>query len=148
MFLLTTVCYCLIFCFSQESPSGIYLLYTPPRKITCENELRLLVGKSKVCVSKKPIIQIEEVQHVTEIEYDPILKFHYIDVRFSLKGIETINKTAASFTDPQFVFVIHNDAICIFSVDQEITVRSLRIGEDIESKDLAVIQAALRNADL
>ena len=68
----------------------------------------MIIGKTKVCISKKPIIPIEEVEYATDIQYDPNFKTHYIDVGISSLGIQTLNKTVSSLADIKFALVIQD----------------------------------------
>lgn len=107
----------------------------------------MIVGKTKVCISKKPIILIEELEYATDIQYDPMHKTHHIDVGISSAGIQTLNKTVSSLPRTKFALVIQDEVICIFFIEQEIGIRSIRIGEDAQLKDLALIRDALKKVE-
>jgi len=132
--------------FSQELASGFYIIYKPPKKTPCEKELRMLVRQAKVCISKKPIINIEELDYITEIQYDPNSKKNYVDIGISSAGIQILNKAANSLPDTKFALVLQDDVICIFSIKEEIGIRYIRIGEDAELKDLILVHDALSKA--
>src|SRR5689334_3985927 len=87
---------------SDELISGIYILTTPPKKIQCPNEARMIVNNEKVCISKKPIIAADELTYATDIEYDPKYQMHYIDIGLSTSGSNTLTQTVASLPDSRF----------------------------------------------
>ena len=107
----------------------------------------MIVRKTKVCISKKPIVQIEELEYATDIQYDPMRKTHHIDVGISSAGVRTLNKTVTSLPSTKFALVIQDDVICIFLIEQEIGIRSIRIGEDAQLKDLTLIRDALKKVE-
>lgn len=107
----------------------------------------MVVGKTKVCLSKKPIIRIEELEYATEVQYDPKYKVHYIDVGMSSAGVQTLNKTVNSLPGSKFALVIENDVVCIFIIEREIELRSIRIGEDAQLKDLVMIHDVLKKVE-
>jgi hypothetical protein len=132
----------------QKTPSGIFITIEPLRKTPCENEVRMIIDKSKVCISKKPIIAIKDLKNISDIQYDPINKMHYIDVGFSPAGIYTLNNIVRSLPDTKFALVVDNHVICIFQVDAEISIHSIRIGQDVALKDLITIHNALKKVNL
>ena len=75
-------------CF-QGSTDGFYIVSNPTKKMHCEKELRMATGKSKLCVTNKPILAIGEIDYVTPIQYDPKYKVYYIDIGITAAGMRT-----------------------------------------------------------
>ncbi len=134
--------------FYQEKASGIYITIAPGRKTTCEHELRMVIGKSRVCVSKKPIVAIDEIKYITEILYDPKSMVHYIDAGLTSSGIQTLNKTVSSLPKSRFALVVDGEVVCLFSGAADGSINAIRLGEDARLEDLKTIQQALKKIDL
>ena len=130
--------------FSEVPYSGIYIVAKPVKKNPCEQELEMLVGKRKICTSKKPIISIEELEYVTDILYDPTLKLNYINLGLSSKSVTVLNQTVDFLPHSQFALVVENDVICIFTIHESFTDRFLRIGSDLDLKNLTIVHDALK----
>jgi len=133
------------FSFQEEHAAGVFIVNTPPKKTVCDNELKMVIGQTKVCISKKPIVAIEEIDYVTEIRYEPKIEAHYIDIGFSGAAVSTLTKTAVSLPSAKFALVVDGDVICLFSLSSQLGIRYVRIGEDAPLKDLTVIHDILRN---
>jgi hypothetical protein len=127
----------------QDNASGIFITMDYPRKTHCENELKMVIGKTKICISKKPIIEINELKYVGDIQYDPINKVYYIDAGLTSAGIQTLNKTISSLPNSRFALVVDNEIVCIFKVPAETKVTVIRMGEDAHLEDLKTIQKSL-----
>lgn len=140
----STLCFLLIAFLNQEPASGIYIVANPGKKTSCENELKMLIGKAKVCLSRKPIITIEELESVTDIKYQPKIESHYLDVRFSTKGNQTLNTAIRSLPQTQFALVSRNEVVCIFTVEPETYIDFIRIGIGEELTDLKLVHSALK----
>ena len=129
--------------FQEEESSGIYIVLKPLKKTTCENELKMVIDQVKLCISKKPIVTVDQIDFITPIRYDPLIESYYIDVGFSPTGMVTLNKTYTSLPNTQFALVVDNAVVCIFSVREEITVKYVRIGQDAPLKHLQIIRDIL-----
>jgi len=127
----------------QESGDGFYIISSPAKKTHCAKELRMITGKSKVCVANKPIIDIEAIDYVTDILYDPKSKVHYIDIGITHSGMQTLNKMVQSLPESKFAMVVQNNVICVFAGSQDYAINSIRIGEDAALQDLKLIHEAL-----
>lgn len=138
------LCFLLFAFLNQEPISGIYVVTNPGKKITCEHELKMLIGKARVCVSKKPIIPVDEIESVTDIQYQPKIESYYLDVRFSPKGIQTLNSAIRSLPETKFALVNRNDVVCIFSVDPEKEIHFIRIGIGEDLIDLKSVHSSLK----
>ena len=103
----------------------------------------MLIGGRKVCVLKKPIIDAKEIEYVTDILYDPVLKRNHINIGLSSSSVKTLNRTVSSITRPEFAIVVNNSVIGIFVINEKLTENFLRIGTDIELKDLEAVRDAL-----
>lgn len=125
--------------------SGIYILTTPPKKVPCANEARMIVNGQKICISKKPIIAARELTYATDIEYDPRYELHYIDIGLSTSGGSILSQTVQSLPDSRFALALEGHVICVFSADPTLAIRSFRIGSDITLKDLTTIHEVLKN---
>jgi hypothetical protein len=79
--------------FSQVPYSGIYVVRKPLRRSPCQQELKMLIGEKKICMLKKPIISIDQLEYVTDILYDPVVKSHYIKLGLSAESIKVLNQT-------------------------------------------------------
>jgi hypothetical protein len=115
----------------------------PLKKTSCENELKMVIDQAKLCISKKPILSVDEIASITAIKYDPIIQSYYIDITFTTEGMVTLQRTYTSLPNTKFALVVDNSAICVFSVDEEIALRSIRIGQDIPLKNLQMIRDIL-----
>ena len=133
------------FSFQEEQAAGVFIVNTPPKRTVCDNELKTVIGQVKICISKKPIVAIEEIDYVTEIRYEPKIESHYIDIGFSSSAVSTLTRTAASLPSAKFALVVDGDVICLFSLGSQLGLRYVRIGEDAPLKDLTVIHDILRN---
>ena len=129
--------------FQEEESSGIYIVLKPLKKTTCENELKMVIDQAKLCISKKPIITVDQIDFITPIKYDPVIESYYIDIGFSPTGMVTLNKTYTSLPNTKFALVVDKDIVCIFSVREEMAVKSVRIGQDAPLKDLQIIRDVL-----
>ena len=124
--------------------SGIYILATPARKMPCGNEAKMIVNNQKICISKKPIVAASELTYATDIQYDPMYQMHYIDIGLSPTGSNILSQTIESLPDTQFALALNDQVICIFKMNQSFTIRSFRIGTDIQLKDLTLIHEVLK----
>ena len=115
----------------------------PVKKSSCENELKMVIDQTKLCISKKPIILPDQIESITAIKYDPIIQSYYIDIQFTPEGRVTLNKTYTSLPNTKFALVVDNAVVCLFSVTEEMYVKSIRIGQDRPLKDLQTIREIL-----
>lgn len=129
--------------FQEEESSGIYIVLKPLKKTTCENELKMVIDQAKLCISKKPIITVDQIDFITPIRYDPVFEWYYIDVGFSPTAMVTLNKTYTSLPNTKFALVVDNDIICVFAVQEDFAVKSVRIGQDAPLKHLQIIRERL-----
>ena len=104
----------------------------------------MLIGKAKVCLSKKPIIAVSEIEAITDIKYQPIIESHYLDVRFSPKGIQTLNTAIRSLPETRFALVNRNEVVCIFNVDPDKEIHFIRIGIGDDLLDLKLVHSSLK----
>lgn len=131
----------------QEEPlvPGIYIMTTPPKKVSCSNEQRIIITNKKVCISKRPILGADQLKYATDIQYDPRYQMHYIDIGVSPAGSSVIMQTIHSLPDTQFALALEGQIICIFTVDPSVPVQAFRIGGDVTLKDLNVIHEVLKD---
>ena len=129
--------------FQEEENSGIYIVLKPLKKTACENELKMVIDQAKLCISKKPIVMVDEIAYITAIKYDPIIESYYIDIGFSPEAMVTLQQTYTSLPNTQFALVVDSDIICVFTVREEIAVKSIRIGQDAPLKNLQIIREIL-----
>jgi len=129
--------------FQEEENSGIYIVLKPLKKTACENELKMVIDQVKLCISKKPIVMVDEIAYITAIKYDPIIESYYIDIGFSPEAMVTLQQTYTSLPNTQFALVVDSDIICVFTVREEIAVKSIRIGQDAPLKNLQIIREIL-----
>jgi hypothetical protein len=127
----------------SELPSGIFIIKKPGRKNPCEQELKMLIGGRKVCILKKPIIDANEIEYVTDILYDPVLKRNHVNIGLSASSVRTLNRTVSSITKPEFAIVVNNNVIGIFVINEKLTENFLRVGTDLDLKDLEAVRDAL-----
>jgi|GEM_PF-2031922 hypothetical protein len=128
-----------------ELLSGIYIMANPLKKVPCSNEARMIIGNQKICISKKPIVAASELTYATDIQYDPKYQLHYIDIGLSPTGSHTLSQMIESLPDTQFALALNNQVICVFKLNSGFTIRSFRIGNDIQLKDLTTIHEALKD---
>lgn len=130
--------------FQEEDSSGLYIVMKPLKKTSCENELKMVVDQTKLCISKKPIITVDQIEYITPIKYDPIIESYYIDIGFNRDAMVTLNQTYTSLPNTRFALVVENDIVCVFTVKEEVgAVRSIRIGQDAPLKQLQTIREIL-----
>lgn len=127
----------------EEDNSGIYIVLKPLKKTSCENELKMVIDEVKLCISKKPIVLVDEIAYITGIKYEPVIESYYIDIGFTSAGMVTLQKTYTSLPNTQFALVVDNSIVCVFSVDEDIAIRSIRIGQDAPLKNLQTIRGIL-----
>jgi hypothetical protein len=129
--------------FQRESEPGIYIINPAARRPKCDNEMKMVVGKAKICLSRKPIIKKDALRYATEIRYDPVYKEHYIELGLSSEAGQILFKTVGSLPESQFALALEGDVICIFSLHYPTAPRSIKIGNDVPLRDLNVIHNAL-----
>ncbi len=103
----------------------------------------MLIGGRKVCILKKPIIDANEIEYVTDILYDPVLKRNHVNIGLSASSVRTLNRTVSSITKPEFAIVVNNNVIGIFVINEKLTENFLRVGTDLDLKDLEAVRDAL-----
>ena len=130
--------------FAEEPASGIFIVKKPGRKNPCELELKMLIGGRKVCVFKKPIIKVEELEYVTDILYDPVIKRNHVNLGLSSASVNILNQTVSSILKAEFAIVVDNNVIGVFSIQERLRENFLRIGTDLEIRDLEAVRDALR----
>lgn len=131
--------------FLNEGPlPGVYIVIPPGKKTSCENQVKMLIGNTKVCISKKPIIAVDEIESVTDIQYHPVIEAYYVDVRFSAKGIQTLNTAIHSLPETRFALVSDNQVVCTFTVDPDKQIHFIRIGIGEGLEDLKVVHSSLK----
>lgn len=135
-----------LFAFSEASKSGIFIIKKPTKKNPCEQELKMLIGGKNVCVLKKPILGISALEYVTDILYDPTLKSNYIDLGLSSTSVNTLNQTISILPKTQFALVVESRVVCIFTINEKMETRYIRIGRDLDQKNLAVVHDVLIQA--
>ncbi|WP_276374711.1 hypothetical protein [Chryseolinea sp. H1M3-3] len=129
--------------FSEPPTSGIFIVKKPIKRDRCEQELKMLIGTKRVCILKKPLLQLDELEYVTEILYDPVAKHHHIDLGLSSSSINKLNQTTNFLPDAQFALVVDNMVVCTFSIQEKIATRYLRLGTDLDTRSLAIVQNTL-----
>jgi hypothetical protein len=130
--------------FAEAPNSGIFIVKKATKKNPCEQELKMLVGGKKVCVLKKPIISVEELEYVTDILYDPVLKCNHVNLGLSQGSINTLNQTVTSIPEAEFALVVNDDVIGTFTIREKLVERYLRIGTDLDLKNLEMVRDALK----
>lgn len=130
--------------FSETPTSGIFIIKKPGRKDPCEQELRMLIGGKRICVLKKPIIYADGLEYVTDILYDPVLKRNHVNIGLSSSSVSTLNRTVSSIRKPEFAIVVNNNVIGIFIINERLTENFLRLGTDLDLKDLEAVRDALQ----
>lgn len=103
----------------------------------------MLIGSKRVCILKEPIVKIDELEYVTDILYDQLIRCNYIDLGLSAASVNTLNQTNALLPNSEFALVVNDDVICIFKIDGGIKTRYLRIGQDLDIKGLMIVHDAL-----
>jgi len=129
---------------AQEHNEGVYILFPSTKKVHCENEVAMHIGGAKVCISKKPILGLDQVDYISDVRYDPVAQRHYIDIGFSSAGIQTFNRGFASLPNSRYALVVHNDVMCLIKIEEEITDRYIRMGYDLTLKDLNEVHDMLK----
>jgi hypothetical protein len=129
--------------FQEEETSGIYIVLKPLKKTSCENELKMVIDQAKLCISKKPIVAVDEIAYITAIKYDPIIESYYIDIGFTQEAMVTLQQTYTSLPNTQFALVVDGGIVCVFAVREDIVVKSIRIGQDAPLKNLQTIREIL-----
>lgn len=130
--------------FSNTPESGIYIVKQPGRKDPCEQLLKMLIGSKRVCIQQRPIIHIDELEYVTDILYDPVIKHNHVDVGFSSSSMTTLKQTVRALPKSQFALVVDDIVICTFTLEEDQATRYLRIGTDLDVKSLMMVHDALK----
>lgn len=89
---------------------------------------------------------MDEIKSVSDIHYEPKIEAYYTDIKFSTKGIQTLNSAIRSLPQTQFALVSKNEIICIFSVNPETHVDFIRMGMDASLMDLKLVHSSLKEA--
>ena len=131
----------------EQGEPGIYIINPNVRRVSCVNEMKMIVGKTKLCLSKKPIIRKDALSYATDIRYDPVYKEHYIELGLSSEAGQILHKTVGSLPETQFALALEGDVICIFSLRYPTLPRSIKIGTDVPLRDLTVIHNALNKVE-
>jgi hypothetical protein len=127
---------------------GIYFVTVPSKNSFCEQKIRTYFGKGWYCISKKPIVSIEEIEYVTDILYDSQSKINYIDVGLSAASVSILNKVYQSMPGSQLALVAEKKALGQFTIDERILARKMTIGKDLDLKQLKVIRDILKEQNL
>ncbi len=131
---------------AQAAP-GVYFIHRPAKKTFCEHKVKSFVGRSRLCVSKKLIFGIEEVQYVSNILYDPELKVNYFTIGFSQKSINKLNQIYHAMPGSQFVLVMDNRAVGQFSLEREIyNSREMILGKDLNLHTLKTLHSQIKKS--
>ena len=104
----------------------------------------MLIGVKRVCVLMKPIVSVDELEYVTDILYDPIVETNYIKLGFSSASVHTLNQTVSTLPKVEFAVVVEDDVICIFTIEEKLHDRYIKIGYDLDNKSLMVVRDALK----
>lgn len=129
----------------DEPPlAGIFIVKKPVKKNPCELELQMLIGGKQVCILKKPIINVDELEYVTDVLYDPAHQYHYVDLGISSTSVNTLNQTISLLPKSEFAIVIDGSVICVFTITDKINTRYIRLGEDLDFKDIIRVRDALK----
>lgn len=108
----------------------------------------MLIGSKRVCILDEPIVKIDELEYVTDILYDHLIKCNYIDLGWSSASVNILNQTNTLVPKPEFALVVNNDVICIFKIEEGLKTRYLRIGQDLDIKGLMIVHDALAKVQL
>jgi hypothetical protein len=130
--------------FSEPHSSGIFIVKKPSKKNPCEQDLKMLIGVKRVCVLKKPIVSVDELEYVTDILYDPIVETNYIKLGFSSASVLTLNQTVSTLPTVEFAVVVDDDVICLFKIQEKLQDRYIKIGYDLDNKSLTMVRDALK----
>ena len=103
----------------------------------------MVIDQAKLCISKKPIVSVDEIAYITAIKYDPIIESYYIDIGFTQEAMVTLQQTYTSLPNTQFALVVDGGIVCVFAVREDIVVKSIRIGQDAPLKNLQTIREIL-----
>lgn len=107
----------------------------------------MLIGPKRVCILKEPIVPVDELEYVTDIKFDRILEYNYVDLGLSRGSIKVLNQTVSILSDPDFALVINNEVICVFKIEKSMNTQYLRLGQDLDPKSLEIVRDALRKID-
>jgi hypothetical protein len=129
--------------FGQTPASGIFIVKKPGKRDPCERELRMLIGGKRICVLEKPIVDVAEIDYVTDILYDPVLKCNHINVGLSSSGVQTLNITVSSISKAEFAIVVNHHVIGTFIIQERMSDNFLRLGTDLNFIDLVIVRDAL-----
>jgi hypothetical protein len=103
----------------------------------------MVIDQVKLCISKKPIVMVDEISSITAIKYDPIIESYYIDIGFSPQAMVTLQQTLHIATQHPVCFVVDSEIVCVFAVKEDIAVKGIRIGQDTPLKNLQIIREVL-----
>jgi hypothetical protein len=127
--------------------SGIFIIKKPGRKDPCDQQLKMLIGSRMVCILKQPLVQVAELEYVTDILYDPVIQCNHLNLGLSSESVKTLNQTVGILPKTEFALVVNNHVICIFKIEDSLNTRYLRIGQDLDMKSLVTVYDALKKID-
>jgi hypothetical protein len=133
--------------FTEPPATGIFIVKKPGKKNPCEQDLKMLIGSKRVCVLKKPIVSVDELEYVTDLLYDPIVQCNYIKLGFSSGSVLTLNQTVTTLPAVEFAVVVDDNVICIFKIQEKLQDRFIKIGYDLDNKSLTMVRDALKKVE-
>lgn len=128
--------------------SGIYIVHPTPRGTKCVNEVRMVIGSQKICLSPRPLLENTVLRPASDVKYDPYYKTHYIEMGLTAEASRILLQTKKSLPDCKFALAVNGDIICLFTIREDYAIKSFRIGEDVALADLMIIHERLEKAEL
>ena len=104
----------------------------------------MFIGGKKICVLEKPIVSIDELEYVTDILYDPVLKRNHVNLGLSSESVNTLNQTSSFMPDAEFAIVVNDDVVGTFKITEKVGERFLRLGTDLDHKNLEAVRDLLK----
>jgi hypothetical protein len=124
--------------------AGIFIIKKPSKKNPCDVEVQMLIGAKRVCILEKPIVTVEELEYATDVVYDASLNYHYVDLGISSASVNILNQTISVLPKAEFALVIDGSVICVFTIHERVDKRYIRLGEDLDFKNVLRVRDALR----
>jgi len=124
--------------------AGIFIINHPSKKNPCDVEVQMLIGTKRVCILEKPIVTVDELEYATDVLYDASRKYHYVDLGISSSSVNILNQTISVLPKSEFALVIDGSVICVFTINERVDKRYIRLGEDLDFKNVIRVRNALR----
>lgn len=105
--------------YGQAYPNGFYFTI-PCSKFVKEPMPVFLTDKKdeKVCITDQPVVVLEELESISDLELLPSRNFVSFDFKMTLQTTAKLQKVFNTMVSSDFAFVIDNEVVFVFQVDE------------------------------